>query len=207
MVVVVRREGSAAVIEEAQADAPQKNAQSIRLRQIGSSWEGDQSGLIRSCPGVVAAAATLKISSSPMLRASGPPRVAVAVIHVSQALPSGATAVPGQNRTPDNVIAHWCAQTEHVLVTTDEDFRGRWLRSGLLAAAGVEVITFDHDIPGLRQQHARITKHFPWWEGELCKRPYGHRVWIQRQRNPPTMTKSSARRQRQGRQVQRTTAR
>jgi len=34
------------------------------------------------------------------------------------------------------------------LVTIDEDFRGKWLRSGLLAGAGVEAITFDCEVVG-----------------------------------------------------------
>lgn len=118
------------------------------------------------------------------------------ITHVTEVLPGGATAVPGRNRTPDDVIASWCARTEHVLVTIDEDFRGKWLRSGLLASAGVEVITFDREVAGLRAQHERITKHFPWWEQELSKQPYGHRVWTQGLRLHPRLMKSSARRQR-----------
>ena len=61
------------------------------------------------------------------------------ITHVTEVLPGGATGVPGRNRTPDDVIASWCAHTGRALVTIDEDFRGKWLRSGLLANAGVEV--------------------------------------------------------------------
>jgi hypothetical protein len=42
-------------------------------------------------------------------------------------------------------------------VTTDQDFRGKWVRNGLLAKHGIEVIAFDRDVPGLRTQHERIT--------------------------------------------------
>jgi len=38
----------------------------------------------------------------------------------------------GQCRAPDDVIASWCAQTEHVLVSTDEDFRGAGYATGCL---------------------------------------------------------------------------
>jgi hypothetical protein len=61
-------------------------------------------------------------------------------VHVSVAMPQGATGIKGQSRTPDLEIAPWCALTEHVLVTCDEDFRGQWDRGGQLAQHGTEVI-------------------------------------------------------------------
>jgi hypothetical protein len=99
--------------------------------------------------------------------------------HVNNAFPQNVGRRPGQNRTPDEEIARWCAQTETVLIATDEDFRGKWVRLGVLANAGVEVIVFDHDLEGLRVQHERITKHFSVWEQELARQPYGYRVWRQ----------------------------
>ena len=91
----------------------------------------------------------------------------------------------GQCRAPDEVIAEWCAKTEHVLVSTDEDFRGKWVRNGLLATHGVEVIAFQKDLITLRTQHERITRLFSVWEDLLRLNPYGHRVWIQGNANRP----------------------
>jgi len=78
------------------------------------------------------------------------------VIHVNDVLESG-TLTFGQNDTPDEIIAEWCGPSQHVLVTVDADFRGRWLRSGLLAAHRVEVVVFSSDVPGLANQHATIS--------------------------------------------------
>jgi hypothetical protein len=100
----------------------------------------------------------------------------------------------GQCRAPDEVIAEWCAKTEQVLVSTDEDFRGKWVRNGLLATHGVEVIAFDRDLPGLRFQHERLTRLLPVWEQVLSQNPYGYRVWIQGSRGQPVESKSSTRR-------------
>lgn len=109
------------------------------------------------------------------------------VTHVVRALPAYAGPVEGQSRAPDEVIAPWCARTEHVLVTIDEDFKGRWIRSGLLAEHGVEVIVFDRDIIGLAEQHHRITMHLPHWQDELSGAPYAHRVWLQTRKQRPQL--------------------
>jgi hypothetical protein len=116
------------------------------------------------------------------------------ITHVVTAFPLNVGKRSGQNRTPDEEIARWCAQTETVLVSTDEDFRGKWVRLGVLSTLGVEAIVFDHDLEGLRLQHERITKHFPVWEMELGRQPYGHRVWNQGVRNRVRLMPSTGRR-------------
>ena len=113
--------------------------------------------------------------------------VELPIIHVYRALPQHQGPVVGHCHAPDEVIAPWCAKTQHVLVTIDEDFKGRWLRSGLLAAHGVEVIVFDKDIPGLTAQHLRITTCLPWWQRTLEPHPYGHRVWLQTRKRVPIL--------------------
>ncbi len=81
-------------------------------------------------------------------------------------------------------------------MTTDEDFRGRWVRSGLLQAHNVEVVVFTKDPKGLREQHARVTRHLPYWEQELSRQPYGFRVWEQGNPLAPSMRRGQPRRQR-----------
>jgi hypothetical protein len=105
-------------------------------------------------------------------------------MHVSK-VPGFGSEIPGQSPTADEVIARWCAATEWVLVTTDEDFRGRWWRSGLLRDHGVEVIVFDRDIAGLSEQHRRITLHYGDWQATLAANKYGFRVWRQGSKGPP----------------------
>ena len=107
------------------------------------------------------------------------------VIHVSK-VPGFEGDVAGQSPADDETIAKWCAATGRVLVTCDEDFRGRWVRSGLLERHGVEVIVFDEELAGLRAQHREITRHLPHWQQELGLHQPGHRVWLQsRHRNAP----------------------
>ena len=110
-----------------------------------------------------------------------------------RALPDYPGTKHGQCRAPDEVVAEWCAKTEYVLIATDEDYRGKWVRNGLLALHGVEVIAFDKDLATLRRQHQRITRLFPVWEQALSLNPYGHRVWIQGSANRPTESKSKHR--------------
>jgi predicted nuclease of predicted toxin-antitoxin system len=101
------------------------------------------------------------------------------VTHVTMALPKSRTGTRGQSQASDHEIARWCARTEHVLVTVDEDFRGRWVRSGVLAAEGVEVIVFNSQPVGLAEQHELVTKHLRHWMSTLSRSPYQHRVWAQ----------------------------
>jgi hypothetical protein len=94
----------------------------------------------------------------------------------------------GQSLAPDDQIAEWCAKTEYVLVTLNsQDFAGygRWVRNGLLAKHGVEVIVYDRDIKGLQEQHRRLTANLERWTQALETFPYGHRVWDQGLRGPP----------------------
>jgi hypothetical protein len=99
--------------------------------------------------------------------------------HINHVLPGSDQVLFGQNDTPDETIAKWCGDNRYVLVTVDSDWRGRWLRSGLLKDHGVEVVVFSRDVPGLQPQHATITKHLPQWQDVLERQPYGHRVWQQ----------------------------
>ena len=100
------------------------------------------------------------------------------VRHVHEAVPAP-TGVKGQTEAEDPDIASWCASHRYVLVTADSDFKGRWLRSGLLGERGVEVIVFSRDLEGLHVQHSLITKFLPKWQAELGLQEYGYRVWDQ----------------------------
>jgi hypothetical protein len=111
--------------------------------------------------------------------------VELPITHVYRALPAQAGARVGQCNASDADISAWCARTEHVLVTSDREFYGRWIRSGMLAEHGVEVIVFSELIPGLAEQHRRVTKHLPAWISVLGVNPYAHRVWVQTARQNP----------------------
>jgi hypothetical protein len=95
--------------------------------------------------------------------------------------------LPGRCRTSDEEIAKWCGLTSTVLVTIDTDFRTRWVRSGELEANGVEVIVFAEDLKGLDEQHSRVTRHHPYWQAELQRQPYAHRVWVQNRPLHPSL--------------------
>ena len=103
-------------------------------------------------------------------------------LHVSD-IPGFGDDRPGRAPVEDQAIARWCGATGYVLVTVDSDFRGRWVRSGLLAAHDVEVIVFLHDLVGLAEQHRRITACHPVWVANLTALPAGHRVWEQGDRS------------------------
>jgi len=109
------------------------------------------------------------------------------ITHVYRALPAYAGPIVGQCQAPDPVISDWCAKTENVLVTSDTEFHGRWVRSGLLSQHGVEVIVFAEQIPGLQEQHRRVTRHLPAWMSTLGVNPYGYRVWVQTTRLNPAI--------------------
>jgi hypothetical protein len=113
--------------------------------------------------------------------------VGLPVVHVVTALPAYAGPAAGNSRAPDDKIAEWCAQTEHVLITTDQEFQGRWIRSGMLAKHGAEVIVFDRQLVGLQEQHRRVTIQLPIWQAELGKQAYAHRVWEQSHRQLPML--------------------
>lgn len=109
------------------------------------------------------------------------------VMHVCT-LPGNTAATPGCCDIADEEIAEWCAREKQTLVTIDEDFRGRWVRTGLLKKFGVEVIVFDKDVKGLDEQHRRITLHLPYWHLALGPGPYAYRVWTQTHKNAPSLT-------------------
>lgn len=102
----------------------------------------------------------------------------------------------GQCKAEDGEIAKWCSENGRVLVTGDEDFSGRWVRSGELAKHGVEVVVFDRELAGLRTQHERITRHLPHWVRALSAYPAGHRVWVQGERLDPRLQEGKRRRRR-----------
>lgn len=113
--------------------------------------------------------------------------------HVTELCPEYTTGTPGQNRAPDELIAERCSDGGIVLVTVDSDFRGRWLRTGVLGNHGVEVIVFTRDIEGLDEQHRLVTRWLPRWKTELGKHRYGYRVWDQPHNRPIYRRKSKHR--------------
>lgn len=117
-------------------------------------------------------------------------------IHVTDALPAPPGTPRGRLPRPDPDIAKWCGMTNYVLVTIDADFHTRWVKSGLLAAHGVEVIVFAADLKGLDEQHARVTRHYPYWQSELGLNPYVHRVWVQTLRKAPGLIQGKPARRR-----------
>ena len=86
------------------------------------------------------------------------------------------TPILGQCRAPDELIAEYCGTNEIVLVSIDSEFRGKWVRSGVLRKENVEVIVYP-DLIGLRTQVERVVLCYPHWQAALTQRPYGFRVW------------------------------
>lgn len=119
------------------------------------------------------------------------------VVHVSE-VPElqQADTVAGQCRAEDPDIAAWCARQGRTLITSDEDFRGRWVRSGELEKHGVEVIVFERELAGLQKQHERITAQMPVWGRTLGPYPPGHRVWVQGEKRQPRLQEGLRRRRR-----------
>lgn len=118
------------------------------------------------------------------------------MLHVVRAFPPPSGTVHGQHPAQDAEIAKWCAVAEYVLITCDQDFRGRWVRSGLLREHNVEVVVFTEELSGLREQHARVTRHLPYWEQELSKQPFAFRVWEQGRQTLPALATGQRRRKR-----------
>ncbi|MDE0700184.1 MAG: hypothetical protein F4Y27_02890 [Acidimicrobiaceae bacterium] len=100
------------------------------------------------------------------------------IIHVSRVDELSVSATGGSNAS-DEEIAAWCATKELVLVTCDDDFRGRNARTASLSSLGLEVIVFVAQLAGLRNQIETISQQVPAWEKQLAPMPYGPRVWIQ----------------------------
>jgi len=108
--------------------------------------------------------------------------VGLPFLHVSKVPGFGDPAVRGRAPVEDADIAKWCGVTGRILVTADGDFKGRWVRSGLLARHGAEVIVFTEELVGLREQHLRITTGYSHWPARLAAHQAGHRVWLQGRR-------------------------
>ena len=105
--------------------------------------------------------------------------------------PMNTATVVGQCNVDDEEVAPWCAAQELVLVTIDTGFRTTWVKSGLLRDHGVEVIVFDKDLKGAREQSIRITKHLPNWLSDLASYGYGFRVWSQTSNAHPRIVEGS----------------
>lgn len=100
------------------------------------------------------------------------------VIHVSR-VAELTSASRGRSDAPDEDVARWCAANERVLVTCDDDFRGRRARSAGLAELGLEVIVFVAQLRGLHSQTDTISRKVSAWQDQLGALPYGPRAWIQ----------------------------
>ncbi len=100
------------------------------------------------------------------------------VIHVSRVAALAAVA-RGQSDAPDEDVARWCAANERVLVTCDDDFRGRTARTAGLTELGLEVIVFVAQLRGLDNQVDTISHRVTTWQDQLGALPYGPRAWIQ----------------------------
>jgi hypothetical protein len=92
------------------------------------------------------------------------------------------TSVVGQTQVPDTDIAQHAADNQLVLITFDNDFRAKWVRLGVLAKCGVEVIVLPQ-VPGLDGQLLKIAQGFPHWLTTLGKQPYSYRVWSHNRRS------------------------
>ncbi len=63
------------------------------------------------------------------------------VVHVSR-VGALSTTSRGRSNAPDEDVARWCTANERVLVTCDDDFRGRRTRTAGFTETGLEVIVF-----------------------------------------------------------------
>ena len=100
------------------------------------------------------------------------------VIHVSR-ITALASAARGRSDASDEDVARWCATHERVLVTCDDDFRGRTARTAGLTELGLEVIVFVAQMRGLRNQTDTISRRVNAWQDQLGALPYGPRAWVQ----------------------------
>jgi len=66
-----------------------------------------------------------------------------------------------------------------VLVTCDDDFRGRTARTVKLAETGLEVIVFVAQLRGLQNQIDTISQKVTAWQDQLRGLPYAQRIWLQ----------------------------
>lgn len=100
------------------------------------------------------------------------------VIHVSR-VAALASAARGRSDASDEDVARWCVASERVLVTCDDDFRGRSARTAELTELGLEVIVFVVQLRGLDNQVDTIFRRVTTWQHQLDALPYGPRAWGQ----------------------------
>lgn len=100
------------------------------------------------------------------------------VIHISR-VPDFSVDVIGRSDASDEEIALWCGVNERVIVTCDDDFRGRARRTSALTQCGAEVIVFAYQIRGLQNQIDTVARCVTSWQKRLAVLPYEGRVWIQ----------------------------
>jgi hypothetical protein len=86
------------------------------------------------------------------------------------------TTVVGHTKVPDPEIAQHCADNELVLITFDDDFRAKWVRLGVLAKCGVEVIVLPQ-MAGIDGQLLKVAQCYQNWLRVLGNHPYSYRVW------------------------------
>jgi len=102
-------------------------------------------------------------------------------LHVSE-LPGFESDVAGRSPAKDEEIAKWCSETGWILVTIDDDFKGRTARTKLLTSLGAEVVVFAWQPIGLAEQHRVVTKYYHRWLIDLAALVPGQRVWLQAKR-------------------------
>lgn len=100
-------------------------------------------------------------------------------LHVSE-VPGFEGEVAGQSPASDERIAKWCAVMKRILVTVDDDFKGRTARNALLSTLGAEVIVLDWQPTGLAERHRFVTHFYHRWIEDLSHFEAGPRVWIQK---------------------------
>ena len=100
-------------------------------------------------------------------------------LHVSQ-LPGFGSDVAGRSPAADEEIAKWCSASGWILVTVDDDFKGRTTRTRLLTTLGAEVVVLDWQPLGLQEQHREITRLYHRWVQDLSSEAAGQRVWLQK---------------------------
>lgn len=108
--------------------------------------------------------------------------------HVSD-IPRFEGPKPGQSTRSDEDIAAWCARAGLVLVTLDDDFRARTVKTAILAGLGVEVIVISHPVAGAEMQLLTLLRLRESWCRTIADLPSGGRIWVQDRRRPLALYK------------------